>query len=68
MMFVTISMIGQLVFSLGFSASSIYLMIIGRFIMGLGGESILIACTSLLSDYFMKPENLSLFIVSFKTY
>ncbi len=60
--FTSIVGIGQFLFSLGFSQLSLFTMVAGRIIMGIGGESIVITTTSLIAEYF-KQDYLSLSIV-----
>ena len=48
--------LGQAILAIGCSVYSISLMIIGRIIFGLGGESIYIAQSTLVSEYFKENE------------
>jgi len=58
-MFVVFEMsliIGQFFVALGSQINSIYLMILGRFIFGFGGESIDIAHNTILIKWFFKSQ------------
>lgn len=51
-----IIMIGQLIFCLGSSFTNINIMIIGRVVLGFGGECIQIPLNSLIMKWFKKKE------------
>lgn len=54
--FTLIISIGQLFFCIGFSSYNVWLMIFGRFLFGLGGESLNISMTTILIKWFQGSE------------
>uniref|UniRef100_A0A6U3WEK3 Lysosomal dipeptide transporter MFSD1 n=2 Tax=Ditylum brightwellii TaxID=49249 RepID=A0A6U3WEK3_9STRA len=54
--FASLGFLGQLLFAIGTSAKSWGLMLFGRFVYGLGGESICVAQSALLSRWFEGGE------------
>ena len=48
--------LGQAVVSLGLAAASLRIMLLGRFIFGLGGENLAVAASTLLQDWFLGAE------------
>lgn len=56
LIFAILIMIGQIVFSLGLSYKLWPIMFIGRFIFGLGGESLCVANSAILADWFKGRE------------
>ena len=48
--------IGQFIVAMGGSRSSIYLMLLGRIVFGLGGESLNIAQNAMIIKWFNKGE------------
>ena len=51
-MFTVVLTIGQLVFAIGGYKESYLIMMIGRFIFGLGGESMTVAQSAIVSSWF----------------
>jgi len=49
-------LIGQLIFALGCSSKSVFLMLVGRAIFGLGGESINTTQLSIILQWFAPNE------------
>lgn len=47
---------GQVIFTIGLSSKSWSIMFIGRFVFGLGGESLVVANSALLADWFKDKE------------
>lgn len=56
LIFAALVAIGQVVFSFGLSIKSWPCMFLGRFIFGLGGESLVVANSALLADWFKGKE------------
>eukprot|EP00565_Helicotheca_tamesis_P002112 CAMPEP_0185732246 /NCGR_PEP_ID=MMETSP1171-20130828/15500_1 /TAXON_ID=374046 /ORGANISM="Helicotheca tamensis, Strain CCMP826" /LENGTH=527 /DNA_ID=CAMNT_0028401689 /DNA_START=219 /DNA_END=1802 /DNA_ORIENTATION=+ len=54
--FAALGFLGQLLFAIGTSVKSWAIMLIGRFVYGLGGESICVAQSALLSQWFEGRE------------
>jgi MFS family permease len=54
--------IGQTLFAYGFSILSIYTMIVGRIFMGIASESLQVALSTIISEYF-RQDDLSLSLV-----
>lgn len=56
MIFAGLVALGQVIFCLGLSVRSWPIMFIGRFVFGLGGESLTVANSALLADWFKGKE------------
>ena len=52
LIFASLIAVGQVIFSFGLSTKSWACMFIGRFVFGLGGESLTVANSALLADWF----------------
>lgn len=56
LVFAALITLGQIVFCIGISAESWPILFVGRFIFGLGGESLTVAISALLADWFGGKE------------
>eukprot|EP00941_MAST-03F_sp_MAST-3F-sp1_P005548 g5548.t1 len=54
--FAVLVVFGQLIVSLGVSAQSMFLMLVGRTIFGIGGESMCVGSTAILKEWFSGKE------------
>jgi hypothetical protein len=55
-MFVSFCVVGQAIFTLGTARKHWQLMLLGRIVYGLGGESTYVACSTVLSEWFAGKE------------
>lgn len=56
LIFTTLITLGQLIFSIGISVRSWYVLFLGRFVFGLGGECLIVANSALIADWFRGRE------------
>ena len=55
-LFTTVLTLGQLIFAIGGYQNSYLIMMLGRFIFGLGGESMTVAQSAIVSAWFQGKE------------
>ena len=51
-LFTTVLTLGQLIFAIGGYKESYWVMMVGRFVFGLGGESMTVAQSAIVSAWF----------------